>query len=161
MQTLGTKSFKDKLHNAFHGKDLDYDYITDGIYIGTNQCCMFALHEMLKKEGITADISLEDTRVDQPFGVETYTWIPVKDGTPPSDDQLAFGVSILEGIASQKKNVYVHCQNGHGRAATLVAAYLIKKGKTPDEAIDFIKSKRPTVHLTENQMNALKRFWEK
>ena len=30
---------------------LEYNYITDGIYIGTNQCCVMGLAEVLKKEG--------------------------------------------------------------------------------------------------------------
>jgi len=58
-----------------------------------------------------------------------------------------------------KKKVYVHCQNGHGRAPTLVAAYLIRQGKTPMEAIEFIKSKRPTIHLEEVQISALETFF--
>ena len=34
-------------------KKLEYDHITDGIYIGTNQCCQTHFDERLKKEGIT------------------------------------------------------------------------------------------------------------
>ena len=55
-------------------------------------------------------------------------------------------------------NVYVHCKNGHGRAPTLVAAYLTRKGKPPAEAEAFIKSKRPSIHLEEAQRAALRYF---
>lgn len=151
-------ALQNKLHDLLHGNDLDYNYISKGIYIGTNQCCMFALHDMLKKEGITADISLEDTRLDQPFGVEAYTWLPVKDGYAPNPDQLVFGVSILEGLVGQNKKVYVHCQNGHGRATTLVSAYFIKQGMSAHEAFEFVKSKRPVVHLTDDQKTALETY---
>lgn len=108
------------------------------------------------KEGITADISLEEDHLDAPFGVEFYAWIPVKDNTAPTRDQFELGVSILEKIVLLKKKVYVHCKYGHGRAPTLVAAYLIKQGKTVNEAIEFIKSKRPSMHLEEVQIKALK-----
>lgn len=142
-------------------KQLEYSYITDGIYIGTNQCCQTHFDEKLKKEGITADISLEENRLDAPFGVESYVWIPVKDHTPPAPSQLDFGVSVIEKLVAMKKKIYIHCMNGHGRAPTLVAAYLIKKGKSIEKVESFIRSKRPSIHLDEVQREALKKFSEK
>lgn len=136
----------------------EYDYITDGIYIGTNQCCQAHFDEKLKIEGITADISLEEDKLDAPFGVDFYVWIPVKNHAVPKRDQLEFGVSILEKLVAMGKKVYVHCQNGHGRAPTLVAAYLIRKGKTADEAEALIKSKRPSIHLDDIQRETLQEF---
>lgn len=142
-----------------HTNTLDYNYIDDGIYIGTNQCCQMHFDEELIKNGVTVDISLEESKIDQPFGVEFYEWIPVKNQNPPSPDQLEFGVASLEKIVDLKKKVYVHCKNGHGRAPTLVAAYFIKsRGMSPQEAEDFIKSKRPSMHLRDNQREALKEF---
>lgn len=135
---------------------LEYNYITDGIYIGTNQCCLTHFEEGLIKDGVSADISLEEDRLDAPFGVEFYAWIPVKNHEAPTKDQLLFGVSALEKIAAMEKKVYVHCKNGHGRAPTLVAAYLTRRGKTPEEAVNLIKSQRPSIHLWEAQTEALK-----
>ena len=144
-----------RIMNKHRHQKINYNYITDGIYIGTNQCCQTHFNEELKIEGITIDISLEEDRVDATFGVELYIWIQVKDRTPPNHDQLEFGVSILEKLVAMKKKVYIHCQKGHGRAPTLVAAYLIKKGKSIEEAVDFIKSKRPSIHLENIQKQAL------
>ncbi len=141
-------------------KTLEYNHITDGIYIGTNQCCQTHFDEKLKREGIEADISLEEDRVDAPFGVQFYVWIPIKNHTAPTNEQLSFGVATIEKLAGMKKKIYIHCQNGHGRAPTMVAAYLIKKGKTVDEAIDFIKNKRPTIHLEKVQKIALEKFYK-
>lgn len=140
-------------------KELEYSYITDGIYIGTNQCCQTHFDQRLKTKGISADISLEKERVDAPFGVEFYVWIPVKDHTPPSQEQLDFGVSVLEKLVAIGRLVYLHCQNGHGRAPTMVAAYLIKQGRTIDEAIKIIKAKRPAIHLEAGQKTALAEFF--
>lgn len=141
-------------------KTLEYDYIADGIYIGTNQCCQSHFDKKLKKEGITADISLEEGRIDTPFGIEFYIWIPIKNHTAPTQEQLNFGVSVLEKLVGMRKKIYIHCQNGHGRAPTMVATYLIKKGRGMDEAIEFIKNKRPTIHLEEGQKKALEE-WSK
>lgn len=144
-------------HSPVAGQ-LDYSYITDGIYIGTNQCCQTHFDEKLKKEGIEADISLEENRVDAPFGVSFYVWIPVKDHSAPTQEQLHFGVSVLEKSVNMKKKIYVHCKNGHGRAPTLVAAYLIKKGKSVDEALSIIKAKRPSIHIENGQREVLDEF---
>jgi len=139
-------------------KTLEYDYISDGIYIGTNQCCQAHFDEKLKKEGIEADISLEEERIDTPFGVAFYVWIPIKNHTSPTQEQLDFGISLLEKLVAMKKKIYVHCQNGHGRAPMLVAAYFIKQGKSPDEAIAFVKTKRPSMHLENVQTEVLVEF---
>lgn len=140
---------------------LDFAYIADGIYIGTNQCCQTHFDENLINKGITADISLEEERIDAPFGVEFYVWIPVKNHMPPAPDQLEFGVSVLEKLVSMREKVYVHCKNGHGRAPTLVMAYLVKNGKTPEDAEAFVKTKRPQIHLEEVQREALRNFSKK
>ncbi|MBI2462761.1 MAG: dual specificity protein phosphatase family protein [Candidatus Spechtbacteria bacterium] len=137
---------------------LDFDYISDGIYIGTNQCCQTHFDEKLKSDGVGADLSLEENRLDAPFGVEFYVWIPVPNHEAPTKDQLEFGVSVLEKIVEMKKRVYVHCKNGHGRAPTLVAAYFIKQGKFVDEAIEFIKSKRTSIHINDSQKKALEDY---
>lgn len=142
---------------TLHGK-LEYNYITDGIYIGTNQCCQMDFDRELLSQDITADISLEADRLDAPFGVEFYAWLPVKDHTAPSRDQFILGVGILEDLVASGKKVYVHCKNGHGRAPTLVAAYLIRKGKTLEEAEALLKSQRQSVHLNDVQRRVLKEF---
>jgi len=142
-------------------KQLEYNYITDGIYIGTNQCCQTHFDAKLKKKGISADVSLEEERIDAPFGVHFYVWIPVKNHTAPTQRQLDFGVAILERFVAIKEKTYVHCQNGHGRAPTLVAAYLIRRGMGLDDALAFIKRRRPSIHLERAQKQALAKFLRK
>src|SRR3989339_177930 len=87
--------------NSMHVAEIDYNHIIDGIYIGTNQCCRMHFDELLKnKEGITADISLEENHLDMPFGVDFYTWLPTVDDNPSNPDQLALGASILKQLAA-------------------------------------------------------------
>ncbi len=147
-------------HIHQNNSKLDYDYIIDGIYIGTNQCCVVGLADVLKKEGITADISLEEDRLDAPFGVDVYLWIPVIDHMAPAFEQLSFGAESIEKLLSQNRKVYVHCKNGHGRAPTFVSAYLIRKGYSVKDAVQLIKSKRPTIHLHEPQKSILDKYYE-
>lgn len=143
------------MKHAAIGK-LEYSKITKNIYVGTNMCCQNHFDEMLlKKEGIEADVSLEKERIDHPFGVSFYLWLPIEDTQAPTQEQFEVGISFLEKLINLDKKVYVHCQNGHGRAPTLVAAYFIKQGKTIKEAISFFKTKRPSVHLSKIQKQAL------
>lgn len=141
-----------------HSSTLDYDEVTDGIFIGTNQCCQAHFDERLSRGGITANISLEEERVDQPYGVSFYVWLPVKDKTAPTQEQLQFGVTALEKFVAMGTKVYVHCKLGHGRAPTLVTAYLVKCGKSVRDAINFVSNKRDHVHIEDVQRAALEEF---
>ena len=85
----------------------------------------------------------------------------MKNHAAPKTDQLEFGVSILEKFVSMQRRAYVHCKNGHGRAPTLVAAYLVKNGKSPEEAEALIKARRPSMHLEEVQREAIRNFSRK
>jgi len=139
----------------------EYNRITDNIYIGTNMCCQMHFDKDLSDKGITADISLEAEKVDQPFGVDFYTWIPIKNHEAPTMEQVELFISTLEKLLSEKKKVYVHCKNGHGRAPTMVAAYFIYKGMSAARAITKVKERRPSIHLDEAQKEFLERYSEK
>lgn len=139
-------------------KKTNFSQITPYIYIGTNFCCQTHFDKKLLAMGITTDISLEDTRVDTPFGVSTYLWLPVKDHYAPSLYQLQMGADCIDNAVKNKQKVYIHCKNGHGRAPSLVAGYFIHKGKNMKDAVALIASKRPEIHLWESQIQALKKF---
>jgi diacylglycerol kinase (ATP) len=143
-----------------HGK-LDYNYISDGIYIGSNQCCQTHFDEKLKDEGIEVDMSLEEDRVDAPFGVESYVWIPVVNHTAPTENQFELAIAVITKWVALGKKMYIHCKNGHGRAPTIVVAYFVSKGKSVDEAIDLIAEKRKSIHLEDVQKSALVNFAKK
>jgi protein-tyrosine phosphatase len=142
-----------------HGKlTFEYNKITSNIYLGTDMCCQTHFKSELLKKGIEADISLEGENQDKPFGVKYYLWLPVKDHAAPTQKQLTIGTDFIESLIKNNIKIYIHCQRGHGRAATLTAAHLIKKGMTPKEAISLIKKKRPVIHPNVQQRKALDRF---
>lgn len=63
----------------------EHSKITKYIYIGTNMCCQQTyFNKNLLKKGIKADISLEEVKIDQPFGVKFYLWLPTKDHKAPT-----------------------------------------------------------------------------
>lgn len=139
-------------------RKLDYSQITEYIYIGNNMCCQQHFLKELLKKGIQADISLEEKRLDSPFGVKYYLWLPVKDHYSPDQDQFKLGAAALQKLTELRKKVYIHCEKGHSRAPTLVAAYFISEGMSFEESFNLLKSKRPAVHLNEMQIAGLKKF---
>jgi len=142
---------------ATHPKEFNYDEIADGIYIGSNQCCATHLSKVLSDEGITVDVSLEEDRLDQPFGVSAYAWIPVIDMEIPTMEQLEYGIKTLDHFVTAGQKIFVHCKNGHGRSSTFVTAYFMKsKGIGFDEAFAIIKKGRPAAHLSEVQEKFLR-----
>lgn len=144
-------------HTLGH-KGFDYDQMTDEVFIGTNMCCQFGFNRELLSKDVKADISLEKERIDSPIGVDYFLWLPTEDYQAPSPDQLSLGVATLKFLIDKKIKVYVHCKNGHGRAPTLFAAYLISQGASVDGAIKTIQEKRPGIHLTKVQIAALQAF---
>lgn len=139
----------------------EYSKITEYIYIGTNQCCNPHFEESLIKQGVKADISLEEVRLDQPFGVDYYLWLPTKDHKAPTFKQLLIGANFIKQLVDNKVKVYVHCEHGHARAPTLIAAYFILEGKKVDEVLELIKTRRPIIHPNKSQVKALENFEER
>ncbi len=152
--------FKQKKHHPKidHTK-FEFSYIDKYLIVGTNLCCLMHFNSGLLMKGIKADISMESIRLDAPFGVKYYLWLPVEDHKAPTQEQLMVGVDFIDTLVTRKVKIYVHCKNGHGRSPTLVAAYLIAtKGMTVDKAIRFIEKSRPSIHLEKAQYDALKKF---
>lgn len=90
--------------------------------------------------------------------MDYFLWLPTLDHRSPTGKQLRLGVQTLEFFVKEGIKIYAHCEHGHGRAPTLVAAYLIKQGMGVDEAIEFVKSKRPSIHLNKIQIEALREY---
>lgn len=141
---------------------VQFNQITDLIYLGTNLCCTATPHiKVLIDLGVKADIDLEEERQEQTPGIDTYLWLPVKDHFAPTQEQLDIGVAVVDSLVKNNKKVYIHCRNGHGRSPTFLAAYFISQGMEVNEAIEQIKLRRPEVHLREVQMQALKVYQKK
>ncbi len=72
-----------------------------------------------------------------------------KESIDTMTQNLPLMVKYIDDHVSKGHNVLVHCAAGQQRSAAVVAAYLMKtKGFTVDQAIDFVKSKKPDAFLT-------------
>lgn len=136
---------------------LDYSEITPLIFIGKNSCCTTHFDDELIARGVRSDISVEEERIDHPFGVDFFLWLPTKDHTAMTHEKADLGITTLKFFEQRSIPCYVHCKNGHGRAPMLVAAYFIaEKNMTADEAMSEIKHKRPSAHFQNVQIAFLR-----
>lgn len=142
----------------------EYSLITDQIYIGSNMCIgpNCPVHcTKFKELGVAGEVNLEIERDESPSPcVDAYLWLPVPDHQPPTPVQLAIGTAAMNEMIQRGMKVYVHCEKGHGRSPTMVAAYFIRyENMTVDQAISKVWEKRPEIHLEEAQVKALEEFY--
>ncbi|BFZ00102.1 hypothetical protein BsWGS_03141 [Bradybaena similaris] len=81
-------------------------------------------------------------------------WIPIRDYTPPSIEQVKeFIHHVLETKATGKA-VCVHCAHGLGRTGTMLACYFVQvHNMQPDDAIAHVRKLRPgSVETTEQEL---------
>ncbi len=136
-----------------------YNKIEDLIYAGNNMCCQTHFEMELLSKGITADISLEAERLDNPQGVKYFFWFPWIEDTAPSVELIILALDVLDDLLKRNIKIYVHCKNGHGRTATFLVSYLIRKNRiSADEALAILKERRPSGHINEVQREFLARF---
>lgn len=141
----------------------DYSKIMEYVFVGSDFCMGRNCKEHrveFEKLNVDSEINLSiEKKETPPDNVSSYTWIPVVDGHAPTQEQMEVGASIINEAVKSKKNIYVHCKNGHGRSPTLVAAYLVRyQGMNADEAIRLIEKKRPEAHIEKTQAQALREF---
>lgn len=140
---------------------LSYNKIEDLIFAGNNLCCQSQFDEELLSKGISADISLEAERMDNPRGVKYFFWFPWKEDTAPTVELMNLAMRVVDALMSQNIKMYVHCRNGHGRTTAFLTSYYIHKGMTTDEALDFVLGKRPSGHLNDIQREFLNEYEKK
>jgi protein-tyrosine phosphatase len=91
-------------------------------------------------------------------GLAGYRCLPVLDGsTPPCEEgflDLVCEVALAEGA------VYLHCEEGRGRAPTLAAAVLLARGVAADvaSALELVCKARPVARPTRTDRRFLERI---
>lgn len=116
----------------------------------------------LQAWSVSALVNLRVEWDDRQSGIHTpyYLWLPTFDGTPPALEQLQRGVQFIHDNISAGRGVYVHCAGGLGRAPSLVICYLIACGLRVEDAVQFVKARRPFIQLSARQQMAIRAFAE-
>ncbi len=86
-----------------------------------------------------------------------YSSFPILDATAPDNVEM---LKIVQFIVGHSERIVVHCANGHGRSATVVACVLISKGLSRDatDAIAQVRTARPRARLNSDQRRSVEKF---
>lgn len=113
----------------------NYSRIEEGLYLGGAVAT--------PPSGKKAVINLCET--EDPYRCPFHIWEPIADTEPAPDiDWLRRLVEFLDARHRQGITTYVHCRNGVSRSGMVVVAYEMSKNHwTRDQALEFVRSKRP------------------
>ena len=90
-----------------------------------------------------------------------YLCLPVYDCGAPTVAQLDEAVEWAAEQRAAGREVLVHCANGHGRSATVLAACMLAQGlvQSPEEAESVMQRVRPLVKINSTQGASLSAWW--
>ena len=82
---------------------------------------------------------------EDPYCTESHRWQPIRDAEPPpSLNWLREQIAFIESERAAGRVVFVHCRNGVSRSGPVVVAYcMARNGWARDEALAFVRSRRP------------------
>jgi hypothetical protein len=136
--------------------------VVPGLYIGRLPF-PFERHG-LREAGINAVVNLcwefpHPSGTDRKPGIVTAR-VPILDGSPPTDRQFGEAIQWVARWRAEGRCVLVHCAQGHGRSATIVAAILLRLGlaQNVEQAVSMIRAARPRAHPSRKQQVALMRY---
>lgn len=117
--------------------------------------------DWLAAQGIGAILSLTETplpaRALQAHGMVGLS-LPIDDETAPTQSQLLAALEFIDAQQAQGRAVLTHCHIGEGRTGCVLAAYLIRAGATPEQALARLRALRPGAVGQPAQERALATF---
>jgi hypothetical protein len=126
-------------HQLARQTDADaYSQIEEGLYQGR------AVVE--PPPGTGAVLNLCESK--DPYECDVHRWVPIPDAAPaPSLAWLRQQVAFVAEQREAGRTVYVHCAAGVSRSGMVVVAYEMKKhGWSHDEALAFVRTRRPVTN---------------
>ena len=126
-----------------------WDQLTENVFIGRR----LLSHELPDNIVHVIDLTCE---FNEPKALRSLSYhsFQILDGAVTSPGQLR---GWAEHVAGLKGDIYIHCAEGHGRTGLFAAVLLLCIGhsQSPEEALQFIKARRPLVRLGQRQMAVL------
>ena len=115
----------------------------------------------LRRQGIGAVLSLTETPLPAAaVALQDLTMLhlPVPDLQAPTPDQFLRALAFIDRQRARGRAVVVHCLVGQGRTGCVLAAYRIRGGATPQEALRTVRRLCPGAVGSPAQERALDAF---
>jgi hypothetical protein len=115
----------------------NYSRIEDGLWLGGR----------VAQPPPATQTVLNLCELEDPYSVPSQRWEPIRDGGPaPPLTWLREQVGFIDSERAAGHTVFVHCRNGISRSGFVVVAYLMRReGWSRDEALAFVRKRRPGV----------------
>jgi hypothetical protein len=135
--------------------------ITPNLWLGRRPSALEAKALVAGEEWAVVDMTSEFPEVPV-LRNGRYLCLPTLDHTAPTPSQIKGALDFIDTEKPVRK-VLVHCALGHGRSATVVAAWLLQNGvvQTATGANEYIKRIRPGVRLKPAQLQVLDDMFSK
>mmetsp|Transcript_19073 Transcript_19073/g.37455 ORF Transcript_19073/g.37455 Transcript_19073/m.37455 type:complete len:681 (+) Transcript_19073:891-2933(+) len=154
------KSFIDEKIIQIYGQQEPPSRIVAGLYLGTEYNA--SDFSMLQDIGVTTIINVTKEIKDFFPGHFEYHRIPVKDHE--SSDLHHYFANACVDIArarAEGRTVFVHCQRGISRSATIVIAFLMQSRRLSyNDAFTLVKKNRPIIKPNKGFIKQLQAFEE-
>ncbi|HLJ65879.1 MAG TPA: dual specificity protein phosphatase family protein [Chloroflexota bacterium] len=118
----------------------------------------------LRGHGIGGVLSLTEEALDQDALARhelAAMHLPVPDMTAPFPEQFARALDFIDRQRSTGRAVAVHCLMGQGRTGAILAAYLIRRGSSADDAVGRLRDICPGALAAPEQERALHLYAER
>jgi atypical dual specificity phosphatase len=115
----------------------------------------------LREQGIGALLTLTEQPLDAgtlaASGLENLH-LPIEDLAPPTPQEFLAALNFIDRKLALGQAVAVHCLMGQGRTGSILAAYLIRGGASPEDALRELRTVCPGAVENLSQERALASF---
>ena len=111
--------------------------------------------------GVRAVVSLLNIPSDKPVYESAgfaFLCLPVPDGGAPTIEQVREFTDFVAAQQAMNYPVAVHCEASLGRTGTMIAAYFVSKGDTPESAIARVRAAESKAIETATQIQFLEQL---
>ena len=135
------------IYGQIRGKPTNFNWIVERKLAGSEDLRSLSEVKWLVKQGVRSIVTIKEKPLPSEWFINDNTnidnfHISIQDYGAPSLEELDYVVNHINQQIDRGRPVVVHCSGGKGRTGTILAAYLIKKGASADQAIKRLRKIR-------------------